>query len=70
MNNGIVKISLQYKDRATSVELDASRSVESITAFLRALWEAMDEPPIRLVQTPQAIDPYILRSPETSETNS
>ena len=66
MSNDIVKIRLQYNNKTTSVELDASRSVESIKPFLRALWEAMYEPPIRLVQTPQAcIDPDFLRSPET-----
>lgn len=65
MSNDIVKIRLQYNNKTTSVELDASRSVESIKPLLRALWEAMDEPSIRLVQTPQAcIDPDFLRSPE------
>ena len=49
MSNDIVKVRLQYNNKTTSVELDVSRSVESIKTFLRALWEAMDEPPIRLI---------------------
>lgn len=66
MSNGIIKIKLQYKDRATSVELDAPRSIESMRTFLSALWEAMDDPPIRFVQkTPQVnTEADLLRSLE------
>ena len=49
MSNDIVKVRLLYNNKTTSVELDASRSVELIKPFLRALWESMDEPPIRLI---------------------
>ena len=72
MSNNIVKIKLQYKDRATSVELDAPRSIESMRTFLKVLWEAMEEPPIQLAQNiPQVnIDPDFLLRPEELETNS
>lgn len=70
MINNIVKVRLQYNNKTTLVELDAQRSVESIKAFLRILWEAMEEPPIKLVQKfPQVkIDTDFLRSPEVLDS--
>lgn len=70
MSNDIVKVRLQYKNKTTLAELDASRSVESIKSLLRALWEAMEEPPITVIQkTPQVnIDPDFLRSPEVLDS--
>ena len=72
MINNIVKVRLQYDNKTTLVELDAPRSVESIKAFLRILWEAMEEPPVKFVQKhPQInIDPNFLFSPTASEPNS
>lgn len=70
MSNNIVKIKLQYNSKTTLVEMDTPRSIEPIKHFLRALWEAMEEPPIRLVQKiPQVnIDPDFLRSPEVLDS--
>lgn len=49
MNNNTVRIRLQYNNKTTSVEMDTPRSIEPIRTFLRALWEAMGEQPIRLI---------------------